>query len=62
MIIFSIFFSSFFNPSIFSLGWAVVIGGLVQLFYQLPFLYKINMLVLPKISYHNIGLSRFLKK
>ncbi|CAL4326392.1 murein biosynthesis integral membrane protein MurJ [Buchnera aphidicola] len=62
IIVFSIFFSSFFNPSIISLAWAVIIGGFIQLFYQFPFLYKINMLVMPNISWNNIGLLRFLKK
>ncbi|QCI20469.1 murein biosynthesis integral membrane protein MurJ [Buchnera aphidicola (Brachycaudus cardui)] len=62
IIFFSIFFSSFFNPSIISLAWAVIIGGFIQLCYQLPLLYKINMLVIPNLSWNNIGLLRFLKK
>ncbi len=62
IIVFSIFFSSFFHPSIISLGWAVIIGGFFQLFYQLPFLYRINMLVIPSIKWNNVGLIRILKK
>ncbi|QCI21631.1 murein biosynthesis integral membrane protein MurJ [Buchnera aphidicola (Hyadaphis tataricae)] len=58
----SVFFSSFFNPSVLSLAWAVIIGGLCQLFYQLPFLYKINMLVVPHFNWHNRGLITVLKK
>lgn len=61
LIVFSIFFSSFFHPSIITLSWAVMIGGLIQLFYQLPFLYKINMLVIPKINFCHVGLVRVLK-
>lgn len=62
IIFFSLFFSSFFHPSIIVLAWAVIIGGFLQLFYQLPFLYKINMLVMPNINWNNIGLLRILKK
>jgi len=62
IIFFSVFFSSFFCPSIIVLAWSVIIGGLVQLLYQLPFLYKINMLVLPNFHWNNIGLLRILKK
>ncbi|QCO70889.1 murein biosynthesis integral membrane protein MurJ [Buchnera aphidicola] len=62
IIIFSIFFSSFFHPSIISLAWAVIIGGFIQLFYQFPFLYRINMLVMPSFNWNNIGLLRILRK
>ncbi|QCI17727.1 murein biosynthesis integral membrane protein MurJ [Buchnera aphidicola (Acyrthosiphon lactucae)] len=62
IIIFSIFFSSFFHPNIISLAWAVIISGFIQLFYQIPFLYKINMLVIPNFNWNNIGLIRVLKK
>jgi len=62
IIIFSLFFSSFFHPSIISLAWAVIIGGLIQLFYQFPFLYKINMLVLPNLNWNNTGLLKTLRK
>ncbi|QCI23869.1 murein biosynthesis integral membrane protein MurJ [Buchnera aphidicola (Macrosiphoniella sanborni)] len=62
LIIFSIFFSSFFCPMIFSLAWAVIVGGLIQLFYQFPLLYKINVLVIPKINFYNIACLRVLRK
>lgn len=62
IIIFSIFFSSFFHPRILSLAWAVIIGGLIQFFYQIPFLYKINMLVIPNFHWNNIGLLRIVRK
>ncbi|WP_425619522.1 murein biosynthesis integral membrane protein MurJ [Buchnera aphidicola] len=62
LIFFSIFFNTFFYPSIIVLSWAVIIGGLIQLFYQFPFLYKINMLVMPKINFYHTGLLRILKK
>lgn len=62
IIIFSFYFSCYFNLPIFSLAWAVIISGVFRLFYYLPFLYKINMLVLPKITWNNISLLKILKK
>jgi len=62
IIFFSSCCSSFFHPSIVALAWSVIIGGFFQLLYQLPFLYNINMLVMPNISWNNIGLIKVLKK
>lgn len=62
IIIFSFFLNNFFEPSIISLGWSVIIGGFFQLFYQFPYLYKINMLVMPNINFNNVGLWKVLKK
>jgi putative peptidoglycan lipid II flippase len=62
IIVFSFFFSDYFEPSIISLAWSVMIGGFFQLFYQFPHLYKIKMLVFPKINFKNIGLIKVLKK
>ncbi|AYN24736.1 murein biosynthesis integral membrane protein MurJ [Buchnera aphidicola] len=62
IIVFSFFFNNYFEPSIISLAWSVIIGGFFQLFYQFPFLYKINMLVFPNINFKNIGLLKVLRK
>ena len=43
-IVFALFFSSHFDPPIMALAWAVFVGGLVQLVWQLPFLKQIGML------------------
>lgn len=61
IIFFTFFFNSYFESSIFSLGWSVIFGGVFQLFYQLPYLYKINMLFIPNINFRNIGLLKILK-
>ncbi|WP_422667250.1 murein biosynthesis integral membrane protein MurJ [Buchnera aphidicola] len=62
MIIFLFFFHSYFHPNIFALAWSVIIGGMIQLFYQLPYLYKINMFVMPIINLKHSGITRVLKK
>lgn len=42
-IVFSVFLVPYFDPPILALGWAVFVGGLLQLAYQLPYLLKIKM-------------------
>ncbi|MGP1931108.1 MAG: lipid II flippase MurJ, partial [Arsenophonus sp. ET-DL12-MAG3] len=49
------------KPPIIALAWGVFIGGILQFLYQLPFLQKIGMLVLPRISFRNRGVSRVIK-
>lgn len=41
MIIFALFLTPYFDPPIMALGWAVLVGGLAQLLFQLPHLKKI---------------------
>ncbi|WWO98635.1 MAG: murein biosynthesis integral membrane protein MurJ [Candidatus Dasytiphilus stammeri] len=62
MIISALYVSPYFNRPILALAWAVLIGGLLQLIYQLPFLKKIGMLVLPRINLYDIGVWRVWKK
>lgn len=42
------FFAGSFNQPAFALAWGVFLGGLVQLAFQLPFLYRAGLLVKPK--------------
>ncbi|QCI18306.1 murein biosynthesis integral membrane protein MurJ [Buchnera aphidicola (Aphis nasturtii)] len=62
MIIFSIFFNNFFNPPILILAWSVIVGGVIQLIYQFPYLLKIKMLIIPKFNFKNAGLLKVVKK
>lgn len=61
IISFALFCTSFFHQPITSLAWGVIFGGILQLLYQLPYLKKINMLVLPRIQLRNTGISRVLR-
>lgn len=61
MIGFAIFVSPYCDPPIVAISIAVVVGGVLQLLFQLPFLKKIGMLVLPKIDLKNSGVWRVLK-
>ncbi len=61
MIISVLFLAPYCEPPIIALGWGVFAGGILQLLYQLPYLQKIGMLVLPRISFRNSGVWRVLK-
>ncbi|MGP1954604.1 MAG: lipid II flippase MurJ, partial [Arsenophonus sp. NC-QC1-MAG3] len=49
------------EPPIIAVAWGVFVGGILQLLYQLPFLQKIGMLVLPRISFCDSGVLRVMK-
>ena len=58
MIVFTLFLSPYFDPPVMALAWAVLVGGLLQLLYQLPHLKKIGMLVLPRLNVRDAGVWR----
>lgn len=62
MIVFALFLTPYFDPPIMALGWAVLVGGLAQLLWQLPHLKKIGMLVLPRLNFGDLGVWRVLKQ
>ncbi len=62
MIGFALFAAPYFDPPIMALAWAVLVGGVLQLGYQLPHLKKIGMLVLPRINLRDAGVWRVLKQ
>jgi len=43
------------------LAWGVFIAGIVQLFFQFPFLRRLHLLPRPKIRFHDAGVMRVLK-
>ncbi|VXD02608.1 conserved hypothetical protein; putative inner membrane protein [Pseudomonas sp. 8Z] len=62
MIVFALFLAPYFDPPIMALGWAVLVGGLAQLLWQLPHLRRIGMLVLPRLNLRDSGVWRVLKQ
>lgn len=62
MIIFALLVAPHMNPPILALAWAVTVGGVLQLAYQLPYLKKIGMLVLPRINFRDSGSLRVVKQ
>lgn len=61
MIGFALFAAPYFNPPVLALAWAVVVGGVLQLGYQLPHLRKIGMLVLPRLNLKDAGVWRVMR-
>lgn len=57
----ALFAAPYFDPPVLALAWAVVIGGVLQLGLQLPFLAKIGMLPRFSISLEDEGVRRILK-
>ncbi|CAL4042849.1 Lipid II flippase MurJ [Buchnera aphidicola (Phyllaphis fagi)] len=62
MILFSIFLNKYFSIPILSLGWSVIVGGILQFVYQYLFLNRINMLVPPKINFKILKISNLISK
>ncbi|MBF1994200.1 murein biosynthesis integral membrane protein MurJ [Serratia symbiotica] len=58
MIGFALFAAPYFHPPVLALAWAVMVGGVLQLGYQLPYLRKIGMLVLPRLTLRDAGVWR----
>jgi len=61
MILFAVFAAPYFDPPILALAWAVTVGGVLQLAYQLPYLKKIGLLVLPRVNFKDTGSLRVVK-
>ncbi|MBQ9619372.1 MAG: murein biosynthesis integral membrane protein MurJ, partial [Neisseriaceae bacterium] len=61
-IIFAAFLTPYFREPVYALAWAVFVGGILQLAFQLPFLYRLGFLKMPKLSFHNAGVNRVLKQ
>lgn len=53
--------SHYFAVPIMSQAWGVLIGGFVQFFFQLPFLYQNNLLTQPRLNWRDPGVRRVLK-
>ncbi|WP_413724732.1 murein biosynthesis integral membrane protein MurJ [Sodalis sp. RH16] len=62
MILFALFAAPHFHPPVLALAWAVVVGGVLQLGYQLPHLKKIGMLVMPRLQFKDAGVWRVLRQ
>jgi len=54
------FFAGYFDPPVMVLAWAVFVGGLLQLAFQLPFLLKLRLLPRWRLDWSHPGLRRVL--
>ena len=58
LILCAIFLSPALETPVLALAWGVLIAGVAQLTFQLPFLARHNLLVPPRISYKHAGMRR----
>lgn len=61
-IVFSLFFIPYFDPPVMALAWAVFVGGVLQLVFQLPWLAKLGFLKMPKLSFKDAAVNRVMKQ
>ncbi|GAA5184798.1 murein biosynthesis integral membrane protein MurJ [Niveibacterium umoris] len=60
-IVMALFAAPYFDPPVMALGWAVFIGGILQLAIQMPALKKIGMLPRFRLDWSDPGVRRVLK-
>ncbi len=60
-IVFALYLAPYFDPPVLALAWAVFVGGILQLFFQLPYLYKLGLFRLPKIDFKDAAVNRVLR-
>ncbi len=57
----AVFAAPYFDPPVLALAWAVVLGGVMQLAFQLPFLGRIGMLPHFAFNWRNEGVRRVVR-
>ncbi|VFP86729.1 Lipid II flippase MurJ [Candidatus Erwinia haradaeae] len=62
MISFLLLATPYFHPPIMALAWAVLVGGILQFFYQMPSLKKLGLLVLPRIDLRDNAVRRLVRQ
>ncbi len=61
-IVFSLWLAPYFDPPVMALAWAVFVGGIFQLAFQLPMLAKLGFLKLPRLSFKDAAVTRVMKQ
>ncbi len=61
LILSAMFVSPMFETPVFALAWGVLIAGVIQFFFQLPFLRKLGLLPHPKVDWGDESVRKVLK-
>ena len=61
MIAGAVFAADLFDTPIMALAWAVALAGLLQLLFQLPYLWKLGLLPRPRLKRHHEGVTKIMK-
>lgn len=56
-----LFLTAYVSEAVYSLAWGVVIAGVAQLTFQLPFLARLDLLPRPRANFKHPGVKRILK-
>lgn len=56
----AVWVSPYFEQPVIAIAWGVLVAGMVQLGFQLPFLWKIHLLPAPKVDFADPGVKRVL--
>ena len=57
----ALLFAPYFDPPVKVLGWAVFAGGVLQLLFQLPYLYRLGLIPRFRLNLHDEGVWRILR-
>jgi putative peptidoglycan lipid II flippase len=60
LIVAALWMSPYFEQPVIALAWGVLAAGMVQLAFQIPFLWQIHLLPSPKIDFRDSGVKRIL--
>jgi putative peptidoglycan lipid II flippase len=61
LIVCALFLSNYMDVPVFALAWGVLIAGVVQFTFQLPFLHQLKMIPRPMIAFKDSGVMRVMK-
>lgn len=61
IILMAVYGAEYTQSPAYALAWGVFFGGLIQFLFQIPFLYKANVLVKPCWSWHSKGVTKIRK-
>ncbi len=61
-IVFAVWLLPYFDPPVMALAWAVFAGGVLQLVFQLPWLWQIGLLKAPKFKFRDAAVNRVMKQ
>ena len=58
MIVAAVWFAPYFDQPVMALAYAIFFGGIIQLVFQLPFLYRLHLLPRPRFNRHDEGIKQ----
>ncbi|MDE3208391.1 MAG: murein biosynthesis integral membrane protein MurJ [Pseudomonadota bacterium] len=61
-ILFSLFLAHWFHPPVMALAWAVIFGGIIQFFFQVPFIRAVGLMPRFRLNWHHSGMRRVMKQ